>query len=79
MPNFLYRWTPIAEQKLADNFVNVSQYEQVVRQARKVVSSRSTGRPACVGRIGHRVLFCVFEFIDELTILPVTAFWIRED
>ena len=79
MPNFLYRWTTKAEQKLADNFVTMKQYEQVVRQAGKIVISRSSGRPACSGRVGNKVLFCVFDFVDELTIQPVTAFWIHED
>jgi hypothetical protein len=79
MPNFQCRWTPKAEQKPGDNFVTAEQFEQVVRKARNVIISRSSGRPACVGRIGNRVLFCVFEFVDELTIQPVTAFWIRED
>ncbi len=79
MPHFLYRWNPHAEQKLADNDVTVKQSELVVRQSRKIVISRSSGRPGCSGRIDNKVLLCVFEFIDELTIQPVTAFWIHED
>jgi hypothetical protein len=60
VPNFQYRWTPQAEEKLGDNFVTVEEYELVVRQAKNVVISRSlrptrmcwpNGRPSPVLRV----------------------------
>jgi hypothetical protein len=66
-------------QKLADNGVDPEAVERIIRQLRHLETSNSSGLPACRGRINSRVLFCVFEFIDELTIRPVTAYWIHED
>ena len=37
--------------------------------------SRSSGRPCCWGEAADgRTLFCVYEFLDDLTIVPVTAY-----
>ena len=37
--------------------------------------SRSSGRPCCWGETSDgRHLFCVYEFLDDMTIIPVTAY-----
>jgi hypothetical protein len=79
MPTYEFIWTPRARQKLTDNFVTPEEYERVVRKAKKIEVSRSSGRPCCRGRIGSKVLFCVFEDIDGWRIKPINAFWIAED
>jgi hypothetical protein len=79
MPTFEVIWLPRALQKLADNDVTPEQFEHVVRTAGlwKQASHRET-RPVVV-ELGDVCCSASFEFIDELRILPVTAFWIHED
>jgi hypothetical protein len=79
MPKFEFDWTPRALQKLEDNGVTREDFEQVVLKARRIEYSRSSGHPACRGRLGSRVLFCVFENIDGWRVRPITAFCIHED
>ena len=79
MPNFAFEWTPRAYEKLDDNNVTWQEFERIVRKATVIETSRSTGKPACRGRIGNKVLFCIFEMIDDWRIKPTTAFWIHED
>lgn len=44
----------------------------------EVGESRSSGRPCCWGETSDgRYLLCVFEKIDEMTILPITAYETR--
>jgi len=50
----------------------------VVTNPEEIGESRSTGRPCCWGETTDgRILLCVFDKIDQYTILPVTAFETR--
>ena len=41
--------------------------------------SRSSGRPCCWGETADgRRLFCVYEFLDDITIIPVTAYEVSD-
>ena len=41
----------------------------------KRATSRSSGRPCCWGELADgRYIFCAYEYIDDITILPATAY-----
>lgn len=75
MPFFLFLWPPQVVAHLAENGVTVDEFEEVVCAPGQLDASRTTGRPVAIGftKTG-RLLVCVFELLDEDTILPVTAF-----
>jgi hypothetical protein len=75
MAYFEFFWTDEALDHLAQHGVTPEEFEQVVRQPDRRDVSRSTGLPCCWGTTeSGRYLFCVYEKIDELTLLPVTAY-----
>lgn len=79
MPVRLCFWTNEAEEHLAEHGISRDDYEDAMSQVIREVVSDSSGRPAVFGRTGDgRILLCVFEAIDELFILPVTAFEVSE-
>ena len=50
----------------------------MVSAPEEIGESRTTGRPCCWGETSDgRYLFCVFEQIDDMTIVPVTAYETR--
>lgn len=75
MPWVEFIWTETALAKIAANHVTQEEAEQVVREARTVRTSRSSGRPLIIGYTpaGRRIAV-VFERIDGLTVQPITAF-----
>ncbi len=75
MPYFEFVWTDEIVQHLAEHGVNQQEFEQVVSNPDRVGLSRSTGRPCCWGEtMEGRPLFCVYEYLDDMTIIPVTAY-----
>jgi hypothetical protein len=75
MPYYDYVWTEEIVQHLAEHGVSRDDFEQVVSNPDRTGVSRSTGRPCCWGATADgRQLFCVYEFLDDLTIVPVTAY-----
>lgn len=63
---------------LEEHGVSPEDFEAVVTNPDEISESQTTGRPCCWGQTADgRVLFCVFEKIDQATILPVTAFEVR--
>ena len=78
MPYFEFLWTDETIEHLAEHGVRPEDFEAIVCDPEDIGESRSTGRPCCWGEAADgRYLFCVFEKIDETTILPVTAFETR--
>lgn len=75
MPWVEFIWTETALTKIAANHVTQEEAEHVVREARAVRSSRSSGRPLAIGYTpaGRRIAV-VFEWLDSLTVQPITAF-----
>jgi uncharacterized DUF497 family protein len=75
VPFYDFLWNAEIIEHLQQHGVSTDDFERVVTNPDAIGESRSTGRPCCWGETadGH-VLFCVFEKIDESTILPVTAF-----
>ena len=53
----------------------VDEFERVVMDPDNNGLSRSTGRPYAVAILDDgRELMCIFEFIDHMTIEPITAY-----
>ena len=75
MPYFDFVWTEEILDHLAEHGVSREDFEEVVSNPNRVSVSRSSGRPCCWGETGDgRPLFCVYEFLDDMTIIPVTAY-----
>ena len=58
--------------------VTPEEFESVVDTSGMRGRSRATGRPCCWGNTPDgRYVICVYEYIDEMTILPITAYEVR--
>lgn len=78
MPFFDFFWNTEIVDHLAEHDVSPGDFEQVVQSAALRGQSRSSGRPCCWGETADgRYLLCVYEYIDEVTIFPITAFEVR--
>jgi len=75
---FDFYWAPEIVAHLAEHGIAPEDFEWVVRMARVRGESRSTGRPCCWGEtVDGRYVLCVYEYIDETVILPITASEVR--
>ncbi len=75
MPYFEFQWTDPIVAHLSEHDVSRDEFETVVNRPERRGESRSTGRPCCWGETPDgRYLLCVYEYLDELTIIPVTAY-----
>ena len=75
MPYFEFIWTEEIVEHLAEHGVATDDFEQAVSRPTRVGISRSSGRPCCWGEtVDGRRLFCVYEQLDDGTIIPVTAY-----
>jgi hypothetical protein len=72
---FVFYWDSETIAHLAAHDITPDDFETVVGSPERRGESRSTGRPCCWGEAADgRYLLCVYEYIDEVTILPVTAY-----
>jgi len=79
MPYYEFLWTEEIIAHLAEHDIGRDAFEVVVRNPNRVSVSRSSGRPCCWGdTVDGRQLFCVYEFLDDITIIPVTAYEVSE-
>ena len=70
-----FLWTDEIIEHLAEHGVTPQDFEEVVDSPDLRGISRSSGRPCCWGQAADgRFLICVYEMIDDLTVLPVTAY-----
>jgi len=63
-----FLWSDETLAHIAEHGITAEEVEEVVMAPDAIGKSRSTQRPCCWG------LFCVFEKLDEVTILPITAY-----
>lgn len=78
MPYYEFSWTDEIIEHLAEHDVSPEDFQEVVMAPDETSLSRSTGRPCCWGETADgRSLFCVYEFLDSMTIVPVTAYETR--
>lgn len=74
LPFYLFLWNDEIEQHLGRNGVTPEESEEVVCDPDEVDQSRSSGRPIAFGPTSTgKYLACVYELLDETTVLPVTA------
>ena len=79
MPFYLFIWNDLVERHLAAHGVTPNEFEEVVCDPDEVCPSRSSGRPVAFGATSSgKYLACVYEFLDETTVLPVTAYEVEE-
>ena len=79
MPYFEFLWTDEIIEHLAEHGLTQDDFEYVVCHPEFQQPSRSSGRPAAWGfTVDGRFVIAVYELIDEVTILPVTAFEVDE-
>jgi hypothetical protein len=75
MPHCEFLWTDEIIAHLGEHDIGRQDFEEVVSNPNRVGVSRSSGRPCCWGSTADgRELFCVYEFLDDMTIIPVTAY-----
>ena len=79
MPYYEFLWTDEITAHLAEHGVAPEEFQEVVSNPDRVGISRSSGRPCCWGVTADgRQIFCVYEFLDDMTIIPVTAYDVSE-
>jgi hypothetical protein len=79
MAFFNFLWTDEIVEHVAEHGINQDDYEGVVSNPVSRGFSRSSGLPAAWGYTKDgRYIMAVYEKIDDLTILPVTAFEVPE-
>ncbi len=79
MPHYEFLWTDEILAHLAEHGVSREDWEEVVSNPKRLGVSRSSGRPCCWGETADGLrLFCVYEFLDDITIIPVTAYEVSD-
>ena len=72
-------WTDEIIAHLAEHGVTPDEFEYVVSNPESRDKSRKTGRPCCFGETSDgRYLYCVYEMLDDDTVIPVTAYEVAE-
>ncbi len=75
MPYYEFMWTDEIIEHIAEHDLAPDDFEQVVSSPDDVGASDSSGLPCAWGETaGGRFIICVYEEIDDLTLLPVTAY-----
>jgi hypothetical protein len=79
MAFFNFLWTDEIVEHIAEHGIDQDDFESVVNKPVSRGFSRSSGLPAAWGYTKDgRYIMAVYEKIDDLTVLPVTAFEVPE-
>ena len=79
MPYYEFLWTEEIVRHIAEHAVSQQDFELVVCNPYSKGWSRSSGLPAAWGHASDgRYIMAVYEELDPLTILPVTAYEVPE-
>jgi hypothetical protein len=79
MPYFHFIWTEEIIAHLAEHDVSQDDFEEVVMKPERTGKSRSSGHPAAWGYTrDRRYLIAVYQKIDAVTVVPVTAYEVPE-
>lgn len=79
MPYYFYLWTDEIIAHLAEHDVTPEDFENVVSRPMKQDFSHSSGSPAAFGYTEDgRYVIAVFDFLDDMTVLPITAYEVPE-
>lgn len=75
----IFVWTKNAIEHLAEHGISSEDFEAVVRNPVSRGVSRSTGLPVVWGYASDgRYIMAVYEELDAMTVLPVTAYEVPE-
>ena len=78
MAYFEFQWTDEIVEHLAEHGVSQEDFAEVVSEPERRGESRSTSRPCCWGETSDgRYLFCDCEYLDAISIIPITAYEVR--
>ena len=79
MPVYFFIWNDQIEEHLASHGVTPEEFEEVVCDPDEVDRSHSSGRPIAFGETSTgKYLACVYELLDDMTVLPVTAYEVED-
>jgi hypothetical protein len=79
MPYFDFFWTDEIIEHLAEHGVTPEDFERVVQRPVDVRKSRSSELPAAFGYTEDgRYIIAIYDFVDDVTVLPVTAYEVPE-
>lgn len=79
MPYFDFFWTDDIVAHIAEHGITPEEFEAVVMRPGDVRRSRSSDLPAAFGYTEDgRYIIAIYDFIDEVTVLPVTAYEVPE-
>ncbi len=79
MPYYEFIWTEEAIEHLDEHEISPEDFEDVVSHPVGVDRSRSSGLPVAFGYVSDgRYVMAVYKMLDDLTILPVTAYEVNE-
>ena len=79
MPYYFFIWNDLIVEHIAEHGVAQDEYEEVVCDPDEVDPSHSSDRHIAFGETSTgKYLACVYELLDDDTVLPVTAFEIKD-
>ena len=79
MPYYEFLWTDDLIEHIAEHGISQSDFEHVVCNATSRGRSRLSGLPVSWGYTADgRYVMAVYEELDDLTLLPVTAYEVPE-
>ena len=79
MPYYEFQWTEENEEHLEEHGITASDFMHVACNPVKTGHSRSSGLPAAWGYTPDgRFIIVVYDELDEITLLPVTAYEVAE-
>ncbi|MFO0968776.1 MAG: hypothetical protein U0793_24735 [Gemmataceae bacterium] len=79
MPYYFFFWTDDLVEHLAEHDLTPEDFERVVCSPQSVDRSRSSGNHSAFGYTEDgRFIIAVYERLDDMTILPVTAYEVDE-
>ncbi len=79
MPYFDFFWTDEIIAHLAEHGVTPEDFEAVVMRPVDARRSRSSDLPAAFGYTEDgRYIIAIYDFVDDITVLPVTAYEVPE-
>lgn len=80
MPHFFFVWNDEIVEYLAQHGVTQDEFEEVVLNSTEIQASRSSARPIVFGPTSTgKFLACVFEYLDDDTVIPVTAYEVDDE
>ncbi|QEG38006.1 hypothetical protein [Bythopirellula goksoeyrii] len=75
MPYYFFHWNDQLVEYLDLHDISITDFQNIVMGAHRIAISKSTGREICFGwSADGRYVACVYEWIDDDTILPITAY-----